>query len=289
MPTLDSDLLRTFIAVAETGSMTLGAARILRTQSAASLQIKRLEEILGQPLFVRHGRGVTLTSMGDQLLPTARQITTTLDTTLRQLTAEPMAGRLRLGIPDDHSHDTLAQIIAEFSQSHPLVELEVICDLSTGFPGMLESGALDLAVYEVETPSEASDILWQDQTQWVMSRHHDLLTYEILPVALFDRDCWWRDAALDALNAMKRPHRVIYSSQSVQGVAAAVEAGVAVALLGSSALNDKITALGPQEGFPKMPRSSLVLGTSGPESAARLSIETAIRHAFKRRTGRTHR
>ncbi|WP_299842378.1 LysR substrate-binding domain-containing protein [uncultured Roseovarius sp.] len=284
MNTLDSDLLRTFIAVADTGSFTLGAARILRTQSAASLQIKKLEETLGQPLFRRHGRGVSLTPVGEELLPIARQVTATLDTTLRHLTADQLAGRLRIGLPDDHSQDTLAQIIAEFAQSHPSVELEVICDLSARFPGLLANGALDLAVYEVETPDDPDTVLWRDQTQWLMSRHHDLLSREVLPVALFDRDCWWRDAALGALKAMQRPYRVIYSSQSVQGITAAVDAGVAVALLGSGAINEKMTALGPQQGFPEMPISNLILETAGPESPARRSIAAAIQHAFARRT-----
>ncbi len=283
MDRLESDLLRTFLAVAETGSMTLGAARILRTQSAASLQIKRLEETLGQPVFQRHGRGVTLTPVGERLVPIARQVTAALDTTLRQLTADAMTGKMRLGVPDDHGHDTLAPIIAEFAQSHPSVELEVICDLSARFPGMLESGRLDLAVYEVLAPPDPSAVLWRDQTHWVTSRHHDLLAQSPLPVALFDRDCWWRDAALDALNGMNRPYRVIYSSQSVQGITAAVEAGVAVALLGSGALNDRIVPLGPDQGFPIMPGSNLILGRSGPDTPARQSIEAAIRKAFKQR------
>lgn len=285
MNDLDSDLLRTFIAVAETGSVTLGAERILRTQSAASLQIKRLEETLGQPLFRRHGRGVTLTPLGEQLLPTARQVTTTLDATLRALTADAMTGRLRLGFPDDHSHGTLAQIIAAFSQSHPSVELEVICDLSARFPAMLTNGTLDLAVYEVETADDPAAVLWQDQTHWITSRHHDLISRDELPVALFDRDCWWRDAALKALEAMQRPYRILYSSQNVQGIAAAVEAGVAVALMGSNILGKEIKALGPEDGFPVMPVSNLILRTAGPETPARLSIETAIRDAFRQRGG----
>ncbi|MEO3414855.1 LysR substrate-binding domain-containing protein [Roseovarius sp. CAU 1744] len=285
MDRLDSDLLRTFLAVAETGSVTLGAAQILRTQSAASLQIKRLEETLGQPVFLRHGRGVSLTPLGERLLPTARQITTALDTTLRTLTADGLTGRLRLGFPDDHSHGILAQIIAAFSQSHPSVELEVVCDLSARFPTMMENGTLDLAVYETETPDDPSDVLWQDQTYWVSSRNHDLLARPELPVALFDRACWWRDAALDALEAMRRPYRIIYSSQSVQGVAAAVEAGIAVALMGSNVIGDKIMVLGPGEGFPDMPKSNLVLRTSGQDTPALHSIEAAIRKAFARRSG----
>ena len=126
-------------------------------------------------------------------------------------------------------------------------------------------------------------MLWQDPTQWVMSRHHDLLDRDVLPVALFDRDCWWRDAALTALDKMARPYRVIYSSQSVQGVTAAVEAGIAVALLGRSALGDKIRTLETQEGFPEMPASNLILRTSRENSPALRSIEHAIRDAFRRR------
>ncbi len=284
MDKLDSDLLRTFVAVAETGSITQAAARISRTQSAASLQIKRLEDTLGQPLFQRHGRGVALTPLGECLLPTARQVTTTLDATLRSLTADAMTGRLRLGFPDDHSHDTLAQIIAAFSQSHPIVELDVICDLSARFPDLLADGSLDLAVYEVEAHDNPDDILWQDQTQWVCSRHHNLLSRPVLPVALFDRECWWRDAALASLDAMHRPYRVIYSSQSVQGVTAAVEAGVAIALLGSNALGDDIRSLGTDDGFPDMPKSNLVLKTAGASNAALESIEQAIRQTFNDRS-----
>ena len=280
---LESDLLRTFVAVAETGSVTLGAGRIHRTQSAASLQIKKLEETLGAPIFLRHGRGVTLTPLGERLLPVALQITATLERTLREMTADTLTGRIRLGIPDDHSSDTLAPIIGAFCQSHPSVELEVICDLSAQFPDLLAQGALDLAVYEVETPGNPGNVLWRDATQWVTSRFHDQHKAAVLPVALFDRNCWWRDTALAALEAMNRPYKVIYTSQSVQGVTAAVEAGVAVALLGRNALGDKITALGPQEGFPEMPASHLVLDTGGNDSPALRGIEAAIRDAFARR------
>lgn len=280
---LDSDLLRTFVAVAETGSLTQAAARVLRTQSAVSLQIKKLEATIEQPVFERHGRGVSLTPAGKHLLLSARHVIATLDTTLRELTADSLTGRVRLGFPDDHSQDTLAGIIAAFSQSHPLVELDVICDLSARFPALLDKGELDLAVYEVETPDDPSDVLWSDPTQWVMSRNHNLLEHDVLPVALFDRDCWWRSAALDALNTMERPFRVVYSSQSVQGVMAAVEAGVAVALMGSSALGTTVRALDTDDGFPKMPASNLIVRTTEDQSTSVKTIESAIRRAFENR------
>ena len=116
MDQLNSDLLRTFLAVAETGSMTDGAARIFRSQSAASLQIRKLEELLGQPVFDRHGRGVALTATGERLLPIAHDVTRTLSSAMRELTSDGLRGKLRLGIPDDQNQQMLARIIGEFAQ-----------------------------------------------------------------------------------------------------------------------------------------------------------------------------
>ena len=102
MENLDSDLLRTFVAVAEAGSVTDGAARIHRSQSATSLQIKRLESILGRPVFDRHGRGVVLSDAGQTLLFVAKDVTARLDAVQREISHNSVSGKLRLGIPDDH-------------------------------------------------------------------------------------------------------------------------------------------------------------------------------------------
>ncbi len=281
MDQLNSDLLRTFLAVAETGSMTEGAARILRSQSATSLQIGKLEELLGQPVFDRHGRGVALTATGERLLPVARDVTRTLSSAMRDLTSDGMLGKIRLGIPDDHSQQMLSQIIGEFAQSHPRVELDVSCALSAGFPAALSAGDLDIAVYEVEQPDSRQEVLRAEQTFWMMSRHHNLLQRDPLPVALFDRECWWRDVALSALHASGRPFRIVYSSQSVAGVAAAIEAGVAIGLLSETSLSDSLTTLCNERGFADTPTSTLVLDSrSGPDDAAMQAMETAIREAF---------
>ncbi|MEM7633857.1 MAG: LysR substrate-binding domain-containing protein [Pseudomonadota bacterium] len=281
MNQLNSDLLRTFLAVAETGSMTDGAARIFRSQSATSLQIGKLEELLGQPVFDRHGRGVTLTATGERLLPVAHDVTRTLSSAMRELTSDGLNGKLRLGIPDDQNQQMLAQIIGEFAQSHPLVELEVSCALSAGFPAAIACGDMDIAVYEVEQAGSDHEVLRTEKTFWMMSRHHDLLQRDPLPVALFDRECWWRDAALAALQASGRRFRIVYSSQSVTGVAAAIEAGVAIGLLGQSSLNNNLKCLDATHGFAAMPTSKLVLGTrSGADDAPVQAMKSAIRQAF---------
>ncbi len=263
------------------GSMTEGAERIGRSQSATSLQIKRLEQVLGQPVFGRTGRGICLTETGQRLLPVAREVTARLDGALREINADGLRGKLRFGMPDDHGRTRLAQIVGAFSQSHPHVDLEVTCSISTEFPALLAKGQLDIAVYEVETAGSREEIVLEDPTCWVMSRHTDLLSSPQLPVALFDQACWWRDAAIASLQNSGKSYRVAFSSQSVAGVAAAVEAGVAIGLLARSSVGDHLTVLGSEHGFTPTPVSRLVINTA-PDADADLTraFKTAIRSAF---------
>ncbi|MFU1478235.1 LysR substrate-binding domain-containing protein [Roseovarius sp. C7] len=280
MENLDSDLLRTFVAVAEAGSVTEGAARIYRSQSATSLQIKRLEAILGQPVFERHGRGVILSDTGRRLLPVAQDVTARLDAVLRDISQDAITGKLRVGIPDDHGRAKLSQIVAAFSRDHPKVELDVTCALSAHFPDALDKGALDLAIYEVKHPSNEEEVLYEDPTCWVASAHRVFPVDERLPVALFDHACWWRDAAINSLKARGKPYRVVYSSQSVSGVIAAVEAGIAVGLLGRSSLHSGLSVVTDPLGFESTPTSKLVMASSGQGSGPTQAMKAAIRAAF---------
>ncbi len=231
MPQLDSDHLRTFLPIAEAGSVTGGALRIHRSQSATSLQIRQLEKVVGKPLFRRHGRGVALTEAGEQLLPVARQVTHALETTLSALRGEQLQGKLRIGMTDDHSRSALVRIVADFASRHPDVELEVHCALGTQFEAALQTGALDLAVFEVPEPVRGDEVLREDELVWLSRRDRDLRSAKVLPVAIFDRDCWWRDAALTGLEAAGRHYRIAFTSESTVGVRAAVTAGIAAGLL----------------------------------------------------------
>ncbi len=281
MNNLDSELLRTFLAVAGTGSVTEGARLIGRSQSATSLQIMRLEEVIGRDLFERTGRGVTLTETGQRLMPVARDVKERLDAVLREITADGLRGKLRLGIPDDHGQAKLAKILSAFAQSHPQVELEVTCTISTEFPELLSRGRLDLAVYEVETIGRNEEVVFEDPTCWVMSRYRDLLAEEPVPVALFDRACWWREAALKSLEARGWPYRIAFSSQSVAGVTAAVEAGIAIGLLGRSTLAGHLKVLGNEHGFASTPMSKLVIGVAASANQDLVrTMKSAIRQAF---------
>lgn len=282
MQKLDSDLLRTFLAVAGTGNITAGARLIGRSQSAISLQIMRLEEVLGREVFERTGRGVLLTETGQRLLPVAREVAERLDAVLRDICADGLRGKLRLGIPDDHGRARLAQILAAFSQSHPQVELDVTCAISTEYPELLSRGALDLAVYEVEAVGTREEVIFEDPTCWVMSRYRDLMAEDPVPVALFDRACWWRNAALTSLQARGIPYRIAFSSQSVAGVTAAVEAGIAIGLLGQSTMAGHLKVLGEEDGFDPTPVSKLVIGSASSADPDLLrTMKSVIRQAFR--------
>jgi DNA-binding transcriptional LysR family regulator len=278
MTHLDSDLLRTFLAIFEAGSVTGGAERIGRSQSAASLQIRQLEQVVGRPLFRRHGRGVTLTPAGEKLCPVAREVVRSLDTTLSELRGDGLRGRLRIGMPDDHSRSELATIIADFADRHPDVELEVHCALGSGFRAAVKSGALDLAVHEVREPEKGDAVLREDRLVWMCGRQADFAASDPLPVAVFDRDCWWRDLALASLEDAGRRYRIFFSSESTVGVRSAVCAGIAAALLSASEDDE---GLRPLSGMPAGHPTYLVLQQAGgADDTVREAMCEAIRRAF---------
>lgn len=278
---LDSDLLRTFLAVAAAGSVTAGADRILRSQSAVSLQIKRLEETLGRRVFERRGRGVALTAYGETLIPVAERVVGLLDRTVAEARSDGLRGALRIGIPEEAGEDVLVAIAAHFAREHPQVELAVRCGISSGFPGAVERGDLDAAICDVERPGAGSTVLREVERFWVAARGHRPQTRSPLPLALFDRACTWRDLAVEALEAAGVEYRVVYTSESVAGIMAAVRSGTAVALVGDVGLAPGVARL---DDLPAVPRSCLVLVRRDTlDAAIGDAVETVVRTAFDRR------
>lgn len=275
---LNSDQLRTFLAIQEAGSVTGGAVRIGRSQSATSLQIRQLEDVVGKPLFRRHGRGVTLTAAGEKLRPVACRVIQSLDKTLVELRGGGLRGRLRIGMADDHSRSELANIIADFAVKHPDVELEVHCALGSGFGDALASGALDIAIYEVGKPGNKDEILCEDQLVWLCSHHKEFSATDSLPVAIFDHDCWWRDLALASLEEADRRYQVVFTSESSVGVRAAVQAGIAAGLL--SKLKDAKGLRPLAELTTRYPTYLVLRKASGTEGPICDAICEAVRKAF---------
>lgn len=256
---LDSHLLRTFLAVAKTGSVTGGADRVGRSQSAVSTQLAQLEYVLGGPVFERHSRGVQLNARGEAILPVAASVVAALDETLADIQGGGLRGSLRVGISDEHGRELMSRIVADFYRGHPGVELEVHAGLSAGFAAALAVGGLDVAIHEVETIAEGMTHLRDEPVHWVGAKRHILYNRDPLPVALFDQACWWRDVAIRALDESGRAYKIVYTSESMAGVAAAIEAGVAIGTLGGSFIDDDFEVLDRSIGLPRLPVSRLAL------------------------------
>ena len=149
---LDIDLLRSFVAIAETGVLGQAAARVGRTQSALSMQMQRLEGIVEQPLLHRTGRGVTLTAAGERLLARAAELLRRHDETLAELRGQQLSGVLAFGCPDDYAVAFLPQLLRGFASLHPRVQLEVVCAPTPRLRELLARHALDLALVSVPDP-----------------------------------------------------------------------------------------------------------------------------------------
>lgn len=233
---LDSDLMRSFLAVADTGSVTHAAARLFRTQSAVSLQIKRLEENLGQPLFLRQARGVELTPRGEQLLPYARRVVETLDEAAIALREKPLVGPVRVGIPDEYSGTVLPRALAAFDERHEGVQVSVRVDHSSALLEAMEDDLIDIAVIYDWAYVQEGEVLCVDPTVWVTSLHHEQHLRKPVPVAVYFKSDWSRDYAELSLNRQGIDWRPAWTCDMAGGFRLAVANGVAIAPLSRSTI-----------------------------------------------------
>ena len=279
---LDTDLLRTFLTVAKHGNVTRGAEALHRTQSAVSVQIKRLEESLAARLFRREPRGVSLTEAGERLRAAAERIVGDLDETVQTFRADPTGGLVRVGIPEEYGAEVLPTVLADFSARFPAVEVFVRCGFSVEFPEAIRRGELDLAVFADCRRFGQSDTLIQDPMVWVASRPYRCRDEEPVPLALFDRACAWRDVTIQALENANQPYRIVFSSESTAGIKAAIATGLAVGVLARSTLESSMLVLGREHGLPPLPDSALFLLRGSDGSLAIDAMAAAIESGFDR-------
>ncbi len=265
---LDVDQLRTFIAIAETGSFTRAAEVVNKTQSAVSMQMKRLEERLERAIFARDGRASKLTEDGQRLLDYARRIVKLNVETLAAFSDDELSGRVRLGVPDDYADRYLPEIMARFSRVYPGVELTVICEPSIDLLERIDANEIDLAIVTNCESKRASETFRRERLLWVTSNRHSTHAEQPLPLALGRPTCSWRRAAIDKMEAVGRPYRVLYSSSNAGAVAAAVLSGFAVSVLAESGLRPGMRVLTAADGFPELPACHVGLVRNAHERTA---------------------
>lgn len=266
--TLDLDQLRTFVAIAETGSFTRAAEVVFKTQSAVSMQMRRLEERIGKPIFVRDGRASRLTEDGERLLGYARRMVRLSEETLAAFDETELTGSVRLGTPDDYAERFLPEVLARFSRSNPRVEVSVVCEQSSDLMELARAGEIDLGIV-TNCGQGPVQVVRQEPLLWVASGQYGAETEDVLPLALSKAPCAWRATAIDALTASGRRFRVLYQSANSTAIAAAVTAGLAVSVLAESALRPGMRVLGEVDGLPRLPSCEIgiVRGQHRPPSA----------------------
>ena len=279
---LDPELLRTFVAIVDAGGFTPAAKHVHRTQSAVSMQVRRLEETLGRVLFQRDGRGVRLAPDGEALLGYARRLLKLHDEAVAALTRPDLSGRVRIGTPDDYVDRFLPDILARFARAFPRVQVDVLCETSANLRPMLAEGRLDLAVLTAGcTPGgDPGEVLRREPVVWATAERHLAHEQEPLPLALFQSGCVFRDWALAGLDGIGRPYRIAYTSASFSSILAAVTAGLAVTALCRSVLPAGVRPLGVGEGFPALPTTALTLHRGRPGSAVVERLAGYLREGF---------
>lgn len=275
MINLELDLVRSFVTVAEAKSFTRAGARLGRSQSAVSLQIRRLEDRVGLQLLSRDPRHVVLTADGEAFLPQARRLLRLNDEILSELKGGDVEGEVRLGAPEDFATAHLPGILGEFARANPKATLAVTCDLTLNLLDRLRDGSLDLALVKREPLGPDMGVrVWHEPLVWVASDASILERTDALPLVVAPSPCVYRKRAIAALDRQGRAWRCAYTSPSLAGQQAALRAGLGVTVLPREMTPPDLLRLGPEHGLPELADTEIALirsTTAIPPAAERLA------------------
>jgi DNA-binding transcriptional LysR family regulator len=255
-----TDLLRSFLAIVDAGSMAHAKELIFLTQSALSLQMKRLEDLLQQRMFQRNGRSLVLTVAGEELVGLARELLEVNDRIVSRLGSEIDPRPLQLGLVGDFADTVLPGVLAAFAKQHPRQRLRLTVEGSAGLIDAFERSQLDVALcmgHHRELRRGKSKVVARTQMVWIGAAH--LVSSEELPLILLDAPCAFRTALLEQLELHQRRYRIVLETPHLPGMVAAVQAGLGVTCrtdLYAATMNLPIIA---KSGLPELPMIDHVL------------------------------
>lgn len=295
----DLTQLRTFVAVAESGSVSAGAERVFLSQSSVSEQLKKLEDRVGQPLFVRSKQGVSATPGGTRLLDHARRILAMSEAAFDDLQGRSLDGELRIAITDYYRPHDIARILKTFSEQHPRLKLHV-----TVLPSaVIDSSADDDATFDIGLSLRlvipggkrrggaiarsaghghaAGTVVRREKLLWVTAADFDPLAVTPYPLVLLPATCQLQRFVVKLLDERKVPYVVSHSASGVAGLQLALKAGLGMSCLNESSIGSGVVACGPAVGLPPLPAVEfhLLPGRVG-ESERVSNARTALRHLF---------
>jgi len=255
MQNLPTDLLRTFVTVAELKGFTRAGQVLGRSQPAVSLQVQRLEEIVGAPLLVRNGRTLELSERGQTLLEYARQMLQLNDEAMALLARSREAESIKIGIPNDYAASYLPRILRSFPDDGKGLSLQVDCDISDRVLNRLEAGEFDLAVaLRGDRQSPEACKVWRERMIWVGQPEVVQNLPDSIPLVVYTEGCIYRRNIIQALNQAGKPWHVVYCSDSLSGLKAAIEAGIGISSLSEQTAHEGMPILDETTGLPPLPQ-----------------------------------
>lgn len=259
MTNLDMDCLRTFVTIVDQGSFARAAQTVGRTTPAVSLQITRLEDQLRTKLFQKSGRRMVLSPEGEQLISLARQILALNDRAVESLHHNTLRGEVSIGAIQDFADTFLPAVLSTFKASHPDVRITARVDRSRNLVTAVDNGHLDLAIGVSGLSVNSRQAISFDQIEWFGQKDLCLTGQGPVPLVLFEPPCPFREAALHALNEAGIEWQVTFTSPSLSGLRAAVEAGLGITARTVNSFRGQLPALSAESRLPALPPISFDL------------------------------
>ncbi|TPM39410.1 LysR substrate-binding domain-containing protein [Mesorhizobium sp. B2-3-4] len=280
MSSLDPELLRAFVAVAERLSFTRAAEQLNRTQAAISLQVKRLEERLEVALFRRSTAHVELTAAGEDFLVDARRILVLNEQAIARVSNQRVAGRIRIGVMEDYGTKILPRLLADIAARFPLMQVEMEIGLTARLLKRLGSSFDAVLAMHPEGTAEG-DLICRERAIWAAAAAHPVEELDPLPVALSDPDCLFRSWAVRALDKAGRPWRLAYVSPSLAATEAIVEQGLAITVVKGSMLTPGLRAVHSGRHVPVLPGAEIRLHRAATSSASAALVVDHLAHRLR--------
>ncbi|KXJ50330.1 MAG: LysR family transcriptional regulator [Thalassospira sp. Nap_22] len=279
---LDLDLARTFVAICETGNFSRAAEKVHRSASAISLQVKKLETMVGRELFKRETRKVTMTEDGEVLLGYARRLLKLNDEAMSHFHTPEFSGTVRLGVPNDTGVVVIPEILRRFAQTHAHVDIDVHLGPTRTLRQAIHKGDLDIAVFSFDAELDRQPPIHAEPLVWLGARHGSAIDKRPLPVSMAEPGCYWRTMALKALDDAGVNYRIAYTSEFCQAQIAAVRADLAIAPLPISVISDDLVHLGPSHGLPEIGEYRMTLAKRDGHGAVEEALAEHVIAGFRK-------
>ncbi len=282
MRNLPTDVLRAFVTVIEVGGFTQAGEILGRSQPAISLQIKRLEEMIGQKLLVRIGSSIELTDAGKTMLSYAKRILALNDEAIASFNTNEMSGTIRLGLPSEFALTLLPKIVSRFCQTYPNVTLEVTSDLSRNLTTDFQKKRFDLVLALHQDPDNVKqDLITTDELVWVGSPDAHFNQDKALPLIAAPDGCIYRNRVIEQLNKQQIPWHIVFTIPDLTGIRTAIEEGLGITALAKSTVPQELKILKTSERLPELGKIgiSLLINDTG-EASQRLAeyLQAGLSH-----------